>query len=379
MGNRLMKISFSVPLSQINIPSNIVRKDNNTKLKQTVDFFNIIEGYSVSTTKPVEIEYNVNTTDTVALLNYKQFEEKKLIEGKEKVVLALNQQQGWGPIKTVESAAEGLAVTIFRQEIGFDEKGNEVPLTIYYPVDTYVTHFHLRDYNIANNRYYRYTIYPVNEDKPLISVSGTALAKWSGWSITELHPLDSSMKRFSVTSDDVWVFNANVETGEQVQNVVYNAQQTLGQFARYSQAKQNYISSSVRCLIGEVLPANYIKQKMAYNVKNTETNMYQVETGMREVQAGGYQETVPQKLKISSNEKVDMLLAWRKLVHSGNPKLLKDRKGQSFLVLITENSNKTNDSCHLQPDTISFNWVQIGTLDDVQIVDNSIRGGKINE
>ena len=373
---RLMKISFSVPLSQL--PSEIAVQDTNTKLSQTINFFNMSEGYNVTKTIPLQIDYKDYNANIVALLNYKPYEEIKEIDGTSKVTLSIQVPQGRSAIKSVEDADKGLAVTIFRQEIGFNDQGEEVPLTIYYPVDTYVTHFHLRDYNIANNRYYKYIIYPAVEDKPLMSVSGTALAKWSSWSITELHPVKGADKRYTVSADDVWIFNANVSTGEQTQNIVMNEQQTLGEFARYSQAKQSFISSNVSCLLGEVLPANYIRKMQAYNVKNPLTKLYVTHTRMQEVQTGGYQENTPSNLRISSNDKVDMLLAWRKMVHSGNPKLLKDRKGQSFLISITESSNKTMDDNHLQPDTISFSWVQIGTLEDVQIVETAIRGGIVN-
>ena len=64
-----------------------------------------------------------------------------------------------------------------------------------------------------------------------------------------------------------------------------------------------------------------------------------------------------------------MLLAWRRLVRSNNPKLLKDREGQSFLVTITNSGNTPMDNIKRQPNTLSFSWVQIGTTDGLQIVD----------
>lgn len=368
MTDRTMKISFSVPVTKL--PSMVTKQENETRLHQKVHFFNMIEGYKLTESVPEELAYNRNSDNTIALLNYRAFTEGSL---------QISEQQGWGALKGVDSSVAGLAVTIFRQEIGFDERGEEVPLTIFRPVDTYVTRFHIRDYNVANNRYYKYIIYPSNENKPLTAVSATVLTGWSGWSITELHPVDSSMKRFSVTSDDVWLFNANVETGEQVQNIAISQQQTLGTFARYSQAPQNYISSSVSCLLGDVLPASYVRKKTAYNVKNEKTGLYETRADFRLQQVGGYKETAGTKIAISSNDKVDMLMAWRKILASGNPKLLKDRKGQSFLVMLMENSNKPMDNVASQADTISFSWVQIGTLDDVQIVDTSLRGGSVNE
>ncbi len=67
-----------------------------------------------------------------------------------------------------------------------------------------------------------------------------------------------------------------------------------------------------------------------------------------------------------------MLLAWRKVVYSSNPKLLKDRAGQSFLVTLNSSSNKPMDAVGIQPNTISFNWTQIGTTEDLQIIDDTL-------
>jgi hypothetical protein len=47
---------------------------------------------------------------------------------------------------------------------------------------------------------------------------------------------------------------------------------------------------------------------------------------------GGYIEKMPFSDQLTSNQKVDMLEAWRKICYSGNPKLLKDSKGQKFLI-----------------------------------------------
>ena len=57
---------------------------------------------------------------------------------------------------------------------------------------------------------------------------------------------------------------------------------------------------------------------------------------------------------------------------SSNPKLLKDRAGQSFLVTISNSTNKPMDAVYRQPNTISFTWTQIGTTEDVEIVGSSI-------
>ena len=58
---------------------------------------------------------------------------------------------------------------------------------------------------------------------------------------------------------------------------------------------------------------------------------------------------------------------------SSNPKLLKDRAGQSFIVTLNSATNKPINAVGMQPNTISFTWTQIGSTEDVQIIDDNIR------
>lgn len=214
-----------------------------------------------------------------------------------------------------------------------------------------INSFNFKDFNITNDRVYQYVLYPTTGDDKLIREEVIVHTKWDAWSITELHPADQSGKKFYATDDDVWLFNLNLSSGAQEQNMARNEQQTLGQFPRYIQGRKNYISSSISCLLGsEVIPASYVKKngKMIYE--------------------SGYIERRIFDFHPTSNEKIDMLKAWRKLVFSNNPKLLKDRAGQSFLVTITQNSNQPYDGVVRQPNTISFSWTQIGSTDDISVL-----------
>ena len=58
-----------------------------------------------------------------------------------------------------------------------------------------------------------------------------------------------------------------------------------------------------------------------------------------------------------------MLNQWRKMAYSRNPKLLKDNKGQSWIVQIFSSSNTPYSHYVNQPDKISFSWKQINTTD----------------
>lgn len=253
-------------------------------------------------------------------------------------------------------------VSVFKQEVAKRADGSLAPLTTLSPVSTSGSDLSLRDYKVENNRQYRYVVYPLDENGVLSELSDTIKTRWQGWSITELIPTlgDKTGKKFTVLPSNVWVFNLNVETGEQTQNMGLHEQETLGQFPRFTRGRQNFISGNVSCLLGrEVLPMSYI----------TEIDGDLDSFGQNKVKGsvGGYTEKTPFSRALSSNDRIDMLTAWRRLVFSNNLKLLKDRKGQSFLVVLTDGSNKPMDYVGIQPDTISFNWRQVGVVDDLQI------------
>ena len=62
-----------------------------------------------------------------------------------------------------------------------------------------------------------------------------------------------------------------------------------------------------------------------------------------------------------------MLQQWRKVAFSRNPKLLRDMKGQGWIVQIISSSNTTSNYIKNQPDTISFSWKQIADIEGAVI------------
>lgn len=345
MANRTMSLTLSADTS------NEVNGFDTTHNGQTVSFLNAIEGAHVTspTAEPAVWDYENRDSDAIALMNFYEYS-----VGDGAAEIKFGNLEG---MATIRSSAD-LSVAIYKQELGYDKNGNVIEVSDLVPVSLNQANFHLRDFNVTNNRWYRYVLYPSNKFAPLVQVQQDVRTKWNGWSITELHPMDATMKRFSVTSQDVWVFNLNVETGDQSQHMVRTEQQTLGQYPRYSQGRQNYLTGNVSCLLGrDVLPADWVLRNGTY------------------VNVGGYQEKLPFTGQLSSNDRVDMLMAWRKLVFSHNPKLLKDRKGQSFIVTINESSNKPQDHIGIQPDVISFSWTEVQSMEGVEIIDVSLGGG----
>ena len=56
---------------------------------------------------------------------------------------------------------------------------------------------------------------------------------------------------------------------------------------------------------------------------------------------------------------MDLGEKWRSVCYSGNPKLLRDEKGQSCIIQISDPSYKIEEGWQQMPISISFSWTQI--------------------
>ena len=218
-----------------------------------------------------------------------------------------------------------------------------------------------RDFNIKAGHAYQYVIYPTNSSaavqqfanaEDIGPYAGSAVpitANWDEWSLIELKPVQNSIdapilrKTYEVDLNNIWLFKYGLETGAQNQNFQKSEVQTLGQYQKIGYGRSNYISGDVSCFLGsEIVPYS----------KN------------------GYIERMRKSIEapLSTNEKAFMLEQWRKIAFSPNPKLLRDMKGQSWIVQIMSNNNTPNNFYPEHPDTISFSWKQIDSTDNVIIV-----------
>jgi hypothetical protein len=174
------------------------------------------------------------------------------------------------------------------------------------------------------------------------------LSHWDEWSICELIPqLDiedapAVKKAYTVNTEQIWLFKYSLESDDQTQNIVRNEIQTLGQFPKFGFGKANYSSGGVKALLGS-----------------------EIVLGSREKYVERLRKSRIEPL--STNERVEMLNKWKEFVSSKNPKLLKDIKGQSWIVQITSSSNMVSNFYLNQPDTISFKWKQIEDTKNIVI------------
>ena len=305
-------------------------------------------------------------------------------------------------VQMATAAAQGVSnadqsiysISIYKKEIWYNrETGKPMEQDVWTPVILEDASKTIRDFNIGNNRYYKY-VFRLVENKISGNVeyqSGIIVpikTSWQGWSITELHETDDP-KVFTATPKDVWKFKYNISNGAQTQNVAKTQQDTLSRYPIFSHGVKNAVGGSVTCLLGhEMINADYTNKEWVYerDTSTSEPSFIWTEINGPFKNLGGYRErlgrvqnfcgTNPDYLSASvlgfrnltSNEAVDMLDKWRDVCYSGNPKLLKDQKGQTFIIQITDPSNTTNESWEKMPEEISFNWIEIADAKDCRII-----------
>lgn len=168
------------------------------------------------------------------------------------------------------------------------------------------------------------------------------------WSIVNLIPtqedsqIGTDINTYVADTDNVWMFKYQLENGSLTQNVSKNEFSTLGQYPKIGVGRKNFLSGSVSCYLGsEIIPLSKV----------------------------GYIERTPasRNVPLSTNEKAFMVEKWRDLVATGTPKLLRDTKGQSWIVQIMDGTTTTNEAISIKPDTINFSWRQVADTNDVII------------
>jgi hypothetical protein len=214
---------------------------------------------------------------------------------------------------------------------------------------------HIRDMNVQSGHTYEYVAYPSTsvhyEVRAVNQTTGgsTVTVGFPCWSITELTETDQTIegsptvkKVYQADLNNIWLLKFGLDSGAQSQNLARSEIQTLGAYPRYSQGLLNAASGSISCYLGsEVIPFD---------------------------SEGGYVERLwagidnPGNVP-STNSGAAMLRAWKKFVYSKNPKLLKDMKGDSWIVQIESSSATPSNYIYGQPTQISFAWKQIATRD----------------
>lgn len=189
----------------------------------------------------------------------------------------------------------------------------------------------ITDYNVVNNTTYSYYIF--KEDVDIISeavISNDETTCWWDWSLIDVIPSDNKEKLYYADANNIWKFNLNVSsaaTNQVLNNTTYN---NFTKFPKISYGDVNYKAGSLTCILGDI-------QKMSNGKEQ-------------------YYEPAP------------LLDSWNEFCANGNMKLLKDRKGNAILVMITETSSQLDDVTVEQVNSITFNWVQVEDIEGITII-----------
>lgn len=234
------------------------------------------------------------------------------------------------------------------------------------------------DYNVANNQYYHYLAsvqdntgkYVVFENKyldPATSEYSDIFIKtnWDFWSICSIAETQKE-NEYRVISD-VWILNSNLESGDVTQNLSVTSWDTLGKYSKVSIGVKDFQSSTISCLLGNITSwgSNNYSEAIYTSEKYIFTKDRKFCLGQKHYSSdGGY--NVPFVEKYSNQ--MEKMEAWKQFASDGRLKLLKDRKGQKWIIQMMDSSTKTKDETYTQMSTISFGWQEVLGTENISII-----------
>lgn len=188
--------------------------------------------------------------------------------------------------------------------------------------------YELLDFNVLNNEEYQYTIFAETKNyisAPLEQVGRTKVSWWN-WSLVGLEETDTTGLYYS-DNDNIWLFDTMITSNGFDQNIDKYITENFTRFPKVSSSKKNYLSSSITAFLSNVDP-----------------------------KTGKYVDTVEQY-----NKFIDFIA-------QPTPKLLRDRKGNGWVVSTTGNSLQYIDESSEQITRVSFNFVQLDDVANVNVI-----------
>lgn len=221
---------------------------------------------------------------------------------------------------------------IFKREAGKDnpfelinriEGGTTIPENTFY------------DYSVANGHTYEYiTIIANSYSANYYSYSGLITPKFDYWTLNDFEINDDG----TLSVGETWKLRYNADPGAVTQNITKTKFDNLSQYPTYSYGLTNYASGSMSCLLGrEVMVATSTGKCMGdwYVERLSDNSAFR---------------------NLTSNEAISMEKLWRALVHSGHKKLLRDIKGNMWVVQIVSSDVQNQDGYNGSPAMLNFDW-----------------------
>lgn len=215
--------------------------------------------------------------------------------------------------------------------------------------------FTFTDFNIINKEFYHYLAtlekrgpngipqYVSYENLDENDEPHYSQAYWNQFSLCDVI-FDLEKERYIVTGD-IWLLEGNIESNSITQKTSVTSWETLGQYNQISIGKKNFDSGTFSCLLGEV--AEYIQE-------NGKTKY-------------GYTEKINRQSKFSNENEKE--IAWKNFIINNNLKLLKDIKGNKWIIQILQDSTRNETYNSIGKVTfISFSWEEVEDSNKYPIV-----------
>lgn len=233
-------------------------------------------------------------------------------------MVTFENDQGETDLIGVGERAIGYTYAIYR------ERNNDGHLELLYKIKEGYLGFY--DYGIKNNSKYKYYIFKENQTDNTSSYANESDMVCSCWGNYVLYDLigktiENNVPIYMIDENNIWQFDLQMQNSGMAQTLNKTTYNTFGKYARTNRSNNNYASGSLSCLFGEA--NNFVYY-----------------------------------------EDADKLEKWAEFINNGNMKLLKDIKGNAWIIDIIESNVKPDDNFLEIPSTLTFSWVQLNSVLD---------------
>ena len=181
------------------------------------------------------------------------------------------------------------------------------------------------DHNVQNHMEYVYHVYKEDENYTSSDVlSNNVTTCWWDWTITGFNLDDDGVYR--VDPRNIWRFSLNIDSGDITESMSKTVYENLTKYPKLSSGAMDYNQGSLTCIAG-----------------NIQNDLY--------------------------TETIGIIRQWNFFCSGSELKLLKDRKGNRWIVDITSTSAKTADESVEQYTIITINRSEIMDSDYISIIE----------
>lgn len=244
--------------------------------------------------------------------------------------------------------------------------------------------FSFYDYNIVNNQYYHYLVstelqtstvpeYIVYQNTEYNEETGEKdlvfhKACWDDFTICTIE--ETTQEGIYQKTGDMWSFKYNLEGEELSHNISVSAMDTLGRYSKISTWTKNYDSSSITVLLGDMKEYKQYSNKTSQEDGTVPVTFAPNKLSQEfDIKEKVYQYTEKDDITNPYSLEIEKLKKWKEFCSDGELKLLRDRKGNAWIVQILEGPvNSINTYSNYQQTTVSFSWQEVEDINKASIV-----------